>query len=317
MELSDAEFSLDYDGLDFKITLRVGVLLLGQLWKPPGDAPSFVMVFLHGLGAFITFKRDFFSVITANNGAVFACDHFGHGRSPGPRTSCTIEEIEEETIKVLELAHSVYPNVPIVLDGHSMCALATIFTALRSPDPCPALNLRSVIIEAPWLFQCPAQTIGLFEKCVVQLLEWIWPTFRLPKGANGITPDLDSRWSELVTATPMYIRSLTPRLFISAAKAQRFVQETINLWPPQLPLLFLQGGADGLADPIGNHNWITQFQSIAGHDVTYRQYPSGTHFLLKGPDLGSVIREILRSSAGLLCKLLMAIHMKSNRPTVV
>jgi acylglycerol lipase len=293
MDLADARFSLDYDGVDFTITLHDGVLLLGQLWRPDGHHPSYLFVFVHGLGAFITFKRDLFAVITGDNGAVFACDHFGHGRSPGSRTSCTIEEVEAETIKVLEFAHSIYPTIPIVLYGHSMGGLGAIFTILRSPDHLADLNLRSVIIEAPWLFQSPARPIRTFERYGVQFLGHVWPTFRIPKGANGITPDLDERWTKLVTATPMYIQSLTPRLFISSDRAQKFVQENCHLWPPRLPLLFMQGGADALADPVGNDKWIAQVQASPGNDVTYKQYTSATHFLLKGPDRGSVVREML------------------------
>jgi acylglycerol lipase len=293
MELADARFSLDYDGVDFTITSHDSLFLLGQLWRPEGDEPSYIFVLVHGLGAFITFKHDLFSVITSDNGVVFACDHFGHGRSPGARTSCTIEEIEDETLKVIDFAHSIYPGLPVVLYGHSMGGLAALFTVLRSADHITTINLRSVIIEAPWLFQPPARPIGTFEKSMVRLLGQIWPTFRIPKGANGITPDLDGRWTTLVAATPLYVQSLTPRLFVAADAAQQFVQENCHLWPPGLPLLFLQGGADTLADPIANARLIAHFQTIPGHDVTYREFESATHFLLKGPDRGAVIREIL------------------------
>jgi acylglycerol lipase len=293
MDLANGAYSLEYDGVDFTITLAEGVFLVGQLWRPPGNAPSHIFVYLHGLGAFITMKRDLFSIITATNAAVFACDHYGHGRSPGVRTACTVEEIEDETLKVLEFAHSMYPAVPMVLYGHSMGGLAGIFTVLRSPDHLSSLNLRSVIIEAPWLFPCPARPIGAFERVGVGILGTVWPTFRMPKGANSITPDLDPRWTELLRRSPLYVQSLTPRLFLSVDKAQKFVQENCRFWPSALPLLFLQGGKDALADPVGNEEWVRRFQEVPGHKVVYRLYPEATHFMLKGPDRPAILQEIL------------------------
>jgi acylglycerol lipase len=119
VELEDAHFDLAYDGEDFTVELRPGVDLLGQTWKPEG-VPRFVYCFCHGLGAFLTFKKDFFYLVLERQGVVFACDHLGHGRSPGTRTYLSLDELITEAVKVLQLAHERYPSLPVILHGHSM-----------------------------------------------------------------------------------------------------------------------------------------------------------------------------------------------------
>jgi acylglycerol lipase len=150
VDISDAKWDLDYDGEDFTIKLSTGEELLGQTWKPEGD-PKFIYLFMHGLGAFLTFKKDFFYVILENKGVVFGSDHLGHGRSPGPRVSCTADELADEVVQLCRLARERYPNLPIILHGHSMGGMAVIFTMLKRYEELRPLKITGVIAEAPWL----------------------------------------------------------------------------------------------------------------------------------------------------------------------
>lgn len=61
-------------------------------------------MFIHGLGGFLTLNKDFYPIITKHGCVVYACDHIGCGKSPGARTSCTVDEILEETIKIISLS---------------------------------------------------------------------------------------------------------------------------------------------------------------------------------------------------------------------
>jgi len=295
MELTDAEFSLAYDGVDFNVPFGPGVNLSGQEWRPPGRPPTFVVVFVHGLGAFITFKRDLFSVVTREGGAVFACDHYGHGRSPGARTSCTVEEIVEETMKVIEFAHSIYPTLPITLYGHSLGGLCAISTVFRHHATLKHARLRSVIIECPWIFQSQLRPIKSYQRIGLQILNLVRPTYPVDRGVNSITDDLDPRWATLIKGiqgTDAYPQTVTPRLLISVQTAQKFVQENAGLWPAELPLLVLQGEKDSAVDAKGNERWARQVVEAQSESrVVYRAWPEGAHFLLKGAARGEVLRQ--------------------------
>lgn len=291
MDVSEANFNIDYDGEDFTIDLN-GTNLLGHTWKPEGT-PRFVYIFVHGLGAFVTFKKDFFYIILEQGGVVFGCDHLGHGRSDGPRVSCTMDEIVEENVRVVNLAHEKYPDLPIVIHGHSMGGCATILTIMKRWEEIKG-KVTLAILEAPWISKCPQRELGRFERFGINLLHKIWPTKELPAGVALFSPDLHPGWVELCDKSPLYSHTLTPRLYLSVEEAHAFVRENIDRWPAELPLLFIQGANDALVDPQGNDEWIKALQAREGLDITYKLYDDVPHVPLKCPKRKEIIEDILK-----------------------
>ena len=291
MDVSEANFNLDYDGEDFTIDLN-GTKLLGQTWKPAGT-PRFVYIFVHGLGAFVTFKKDFFYIILEQGGVVFGCDHLGHGRSDGPRVSCTIDELVEENVRVINLAHEKYPDLPIILHGHSMGGCASIMTVFKRWDDIKG-KVSAVIAEAPWISKCPQRELGRFERVGINMLAKIWPTKQLPAGVDLFSPDLDQKWVKLCNESPLYSHTLTPRLYLSIEAAHAFIHQSHHLWPAELPLLFIHGGNDALVDPKDNDKWIKTVMERDGLDVTYKFYEDVPHVPLKCPRRKEIITDILK-----------------------
>jgi alpha-beta hydrolase superfamily lysophospholipase len=293
VELSEATFDIDYDGEDFTVKLSTGPELLGQTWRPEGD-PKFIYIFMHGLGAFVTFKKDFFRIILREQGVVFGSDHLGHGRSPGARVSCTPDELADEVVQVARLARERYPSLPILLHGHSMGGLAVIWSILTRCDDLRPLGLKAVIAEAPWLSKCPQRpTLKWYEKFGFAVLKRVWPTVKLTAGVPLFSDDLDPTWVALCKATPLYCYNITPRLYTSGMDAQDYVQGNPGAWPRDIPLLFLQGGKDPLVDAVDNGKWIEKVIARNEVDVTYKYYPDSSHVLLKCVNRGEVVRDIL------------------------
>ena len=290
MELSEANFNNDYDGEDFTLEVA-GTKLLGQMWRPEGS-PRFVYIFAHGLGAYVTFKKDFFYVILQQGGVVFGCDHIGHGRSAGARISCTMDEVVEENILEINLARERYPDLPIILHGHSMGGCASILTVLKRYDDIKD-KVAGVIAEAPWISKCPQRQLNGIERIGINILLKIWPTFRLSAGVDLFSPDLDQKWVKLCDESPYYSHKLTPRLYMSVEAAQQFIHENPQLWPKELPLLFLQGDQDRLVDPIDNDKWIKSVLEREGMEVTYKLYENCPHVMLKCPKRKEVITDML------------------------
>jgi acylglycerol lipase len=292
VELADAKFDIDYDGEDFTIDLNATTQLLGQTWRPSGD-PRFVYIFAHGLGAFITFKKDFFYVILERGGVVFACDHLGHGRSPGPRTVLLVDDLTTETVKVAQLAHERYPALPIILHGHSMGGLAVVATAVYKSSELNGLNVKGVIAEAPWLTPCPSRPVGRVEHALLSGMAWLLPNVAIPAGVPIFSDDLEPSWVKMCKETPLYSFTVSPKLALDAEKAQIYIRENPQVWPAELPLLCLQGGKDVLADPNLNYAWAQAVLNRGDTKVTAKLYPDAPHVLLKCPIRGEIARAIL------------------------
>lgn len=295
MELKDAVFSLDYDdGEDFTVTLDDGVALRGCIWKP-SSAPRFTYVFVHGLAACATFKKDFFPLILSRGGVVYACDHYGHGRSPGPRISGTVDRLVDETVRVIQRARSDHPTLPVVLHGHSMgglCAICTILTRYES-DLRGAVSC--VIAEAPWISPCPQRSLNAFEWYSFKLLSWVTPHVHFSTGVELYSAGMDQRFVDLCHARTdvMGGSEITPQLYMSVDERQGFVHAHPELWPAELPLLFLQGKADNLVDASRSDQWVRAVLAREGVRVTYRLYEDGEHVMLKTALRPAVAKEIL------------------------
>jgi alpha-beta hydrolase superfamily lysophospholipase len=178
----------------------------------------------------------------------------------------------------VSIARSHFPGVPIILYGHSLGGLAVVVLVLRQD-----LDVESVIVECPWLSQSPHRPIGTLHRWGASILNYIWPTLPISKGIGGITSDLDNRWTQLMFETPLYVQTVTPRLLVSVKFEQDFV-DAAN-WPNSMPLLFLQGGKDQMVDPSYNERWVPA-------NATFKSYPDGTHFLLKGCHRSEVLSAI-------------------------
>ena len=290
MNLEEAEFTIDYDGEPFSVNVS-GYDLVGQKWLPQ-TSPRYVYIFVHGLGCFSTWKRDFYPLVTGRGGVVYACDHVGCGRSPGARTSCTVDEIVEETAKIIDLARRENPGLPIALHGHSMGGLSVITLALKMADQI-AGEVKCIIAEAPWTSKCPQRQPGAIEHAGIRLLGWIMPRLLVPAGVELFTPDLDKRFVELVDKSPLYSHGLTARLYLNVEQCQQYVRENKLNWPRKIPLLFQQGTADNLVDPAENDEWIQPLLKLEDAKIVYKSYENGPHILLKCPLRPQVAKDIL------------------------
>ncbi|OHT14571.1 Clan SC, family S33, methylesterase-like serine peptidase [Tritrichomonas foetus] len=291
MELSEAKYDIEYDGEEFTVA---GLDLYGNIWKPE-NAPTFIYIFVHGLGAFTTFKKDFFYLILEKGGVVFGCDHLGHGKSPGSRTSCTVGEVIDEIVQIVQLAHSKYPELPIVVHGHSFGGLSAIMMMLTKYEEVKELkeNVKCAIAEAPWISKCPQRQLNSVERVGIKFLSWTFSKLRLGSGVDLFSPDLDKNWVELVSKSPLYSYDLTPRLYTLVEEAQEFCRQNVEKWPKDLPLLFCQGTDDALVDAKDNEKWINSLKEVEGVTADYKRYEKGSHVLLKCPHRPTVAKDML------------------------
>ena len=294
-EPTKPNYNDDYDGEDFTVTVS-GSELKGMKWKPEGQ-PKFIYIFVHGLGAYVTFKKDFFYDILKLGGVVYGTDHIGHGRSPGSRVSTTIDEIIEETEKTVLHAKEEYPTLPVLLHGHSMGGLSVLSLAIKDPK-FASDNVKAIIAEAPWISECPQRKLNIIERGGIRALNYVMPRIQISGGVDFFSDDLDNEWVELCKKNPLYEYNLTPRLYVSVMDWQAKVRADWKNWPTTVPLLFLQGLADPLVDAKQSEPWIQQLVDDKDIDATYKLYETGSHVMLKSnlrKEITDVITEFINT----------------------
>jgi acylglycerol lipase len=291
-ESSKVTCNLSYDGEDFTIPLLSReIVLRGCIWRPETAQPEFVVVCVHGLGGFLTIQHDFANVILQNGGVFMGCDHLGCGRSPGPRASCTVAEICEETELIIAKARELFPFLPIFLFARSLGALASIRLLVSEKDSL-SQTLRGVILESPWI-SSGRRNYALIDSFLLFLAAKFLPLslipyeYCLPRGFchESLTN---------ITNCPLFSPFLTPRLLKSAYDGMTFVRSRAQLWPKTLPILFLQGVNDGNLDSAEIIAWFQNVINSCGDGlVTVKIYNGLDGDLMHGADSDNVRMDIL------------------------
>jgi alpha-beta hydrolase superfamily lysophospholipase len=89
-------------------------------WDAVGE-PTRVVVIAHGYGEHSGRYEHVAQRLAADGAVVYAPDHHGHGRSDGEMGLVDdVESLANDVRKVIELARSDHPGLPVVLIGHSL-----------------------------------------------------------------------------------------------------------------------------------------------------------------------------------------------------
>ena len=167
--------------------------------------PHFVLLYIHGRNDYF-FQRKLAEDIAGCGGAFYALDLRRYGRSlrPGQRMGfvSNLSLYDEDIAEALDLIREDYPDLPLVLMGHSTGGLLATLWANRHPGA-----LDGLILNSAWL---EMQTMASMRSAVAPILERIAsrnPMWAVP-GGDG--PDhygrslregrnaLDAAWLEAI-----------------------------------------------------------------------------------------------------------------------
>ncbi|MDP9165952.1 MAG: lysophospholipase [Actinomycetota bacterium] len=102
-------------------------------WAAP--EPHAAVIFLHGFGEHTGLYHRYGFALNAAGIDLWAVDQFGHGLTPGERGDfTTLEASIALADRLAELASAESPGIPLVGQGHSFGAVATLFRLLANPD---------------------------------------------------------------------------------------------------------------------------------------------------------------------------------------
>ena len=164
--------------------------------------PRFVLLYIHGRNDYF-FQRELAEDIAGCGGAFYALDLRRYGRSlrPGQRMGfvSNLSLYDEDISEALDLIREDYPDLPLVLMGHSTGGLLATLWANRHPGA-----LDGLILNSAWL---EMQTMASMRSAVAPILERIAsrnPMWAVP-GGDG--PDhygrsLREGWNALDASLP-------------------------------------------------------------------------------------------------------------------
>lgn len=249
-------------------------------WLPAG-APKAVVLLAHGYAEHAGRYAHVAKRLTDAGYAIYAVDHWGHGRSDGeggfvPRFSAFLDGMSE----LLALVEANHPGTPRLLLGHSMGGLiATLFLIERQPAFVAAALSGPAIV--------PAEPPSRFTVWISRFLSRFFPRLGvLSLDAGGVSRD-----PEVVAAyraDPLvYGGKIGARLgkeFMDAMAAAQAGAPLITL-----PILLQHGEKDSLASVAGSQYL---FDHVGSTDKSLKIYPGLFHEIYNEPEQDAVLDDL-------------------------
>ncbi|HEY3631263.1 MAG TPA: lysophospholipase [Jatrophihabitantaceae bacterium] len=212
---------------------------------------------------------------------VYAVDHPGHGRSPGPRGNIGSMASTVAGVDALaRLAAGRHPGVPAFVFGHSLGGLIALQYITGTP-----IELRGAIVSAPALDTSDSNAVTRALSPVLSRIAPNLGVLQLDLTAISRDPDVvrDYRTDPLNYTGKVRARTGTEILQTVLAMQPR-------LEALKLPLLLIHGSADRLV-PVTTTEFVQQH--AGSDDVTVKIYEGGYHESHNEPNKDAVLTDIV------------------------
>ena len=211
-----------------------------QYWAPE-DLAKGVICLVHGIGEHSSRYGHVAEKLVANKYAMLTSDLRGCGKSQGKRGHIPSYDALLEDIELLiEAAARLFPNLPVVLYGHSLGGSLVLYYDMHRKN-----KLLGLICTSPWLRlvdEMPGLVVGL-----IRFLYWIIPGFVISSGLDPKKVSRDEFVVEKYKSDPLIHDKTSFRVFIQFTDAAKYIQE--NPGKLNLPVLLMHGGDDLITDP--------------------------------------------------------------------
>ncbi|MBL7473355.1 alpha/beta hydrolase [Robertkochia sediminum] len=253
--------------------------LVGKYWTP--EHPKAVVVLVHGMGEHSDrYTSSIIPEFLATRIAVYATDHFGHGRSEGKRGHCPgYEAVLDSIDQTLNLVREAHQDLPVFMYGHSMGGNAVLGYAMKRKP-----NLAGVISTSPFLkmaFAPPAWKLTMGK-----LMRSVLPSVTLP---SGLDPEHISRDPEEVRKyieDPFNHDKVSPNFVFPFLEAALWMQAHGE--EMQLPVFLCHGTGDLITSYRATEELAQELQ-----DVDLELFPGGYHELHNDLDKEKLFTVVL------------------------
>jgi acylglycerol lipase len=250
-----------------------------RTWVPEGT-PDGVLIISHGFAEHGGRYAAVAQRMLGQGIAVVAPDHRGHGLSGGKRTSVVrFADYSDDLGTVITRSRDRWPARHLVLLGHSMGGLIALDYAIR-----PGTALDGLVVSAP--AACPGD-VSKAKLAVGRVLSVVAPNagvLRLPLNRISRDPAVVDAYNNdpLVFRTP-----IRARLGAEMLGAMDRVEAALPAM--RMPLLVMQGTADGLVDPgCGPH----VYERAGSPDKTLKMYEGLWHEIFNEPERDRVLADL-------------------------
>jgi alpha-beta hydrolase superfamily lysophospholipase len=238
-------------------------------WKP--EQPSFVICLVHGLGEHINRYDHFARYFNHKNGVVIGYDQRGHGRSGGSRGHIPSYQASlDDVSKLLVQAETKYPNLPVILYGHSMGgALVMNYTLERHP------SIVGLVASGPWIqlgFKASAIKVGL-----AKIADRLTPGLTQPSGLDPSQISSDPAEVKKYKEDSLIHDRISVRAANSYMQAGQQLEDYTGAFP--MPLLLMHGAEDRVTSCDASQ----RFAERASGPVTFKAWPGMLHEIHNEP----------------------------------
>lgn len=259
-------------------TAQDGATVYWQEWLPDSD-PRAAMVLIHGLGEHSGRWDHWAKKFTDEGIAVFSMDNRGHGKTPGTRGDMRMPDAVADVGELIAEARNRYPDVPIVIYGHSLGGLITMtYTVQNHPD------VAAQVASAPALdSELRDQKIKF---TMANLLGGIAPGIVIPTGLDSAGVSRDPAVVEAYDNDPLVHDKGSVGLAKQTFEAMDNIMEQTSF---PVPLLIIHGTDDRLTVPEASKRFVDQSTG----DITLIEYDGMYHEPHNEPEQDDVFNDVM------------------------
>lgn len=239
-----------------------------------------VLIIVHGIGEHIGRYDHVASFFMEHGYAVTGIDHYGHGKTDGPRGASKGFEFMFDYLQEFLLHVKTQFNKPIVMYGHSMGGgVLTGFLLKRQP------TLSAAVISAPALII--GTRPGPLLKGILKIMTKIAPDIRIPQGLDINKISHDKTAVEKFRIDPLRHGKLSLRL------ANDMIQN--GVWCLQhadmlkVRTLLIHGNSDEFTAVEGSRQFTA---SAPAKLLTYKEWDNLYHEMHNEPESKEVLNYI-------------------------
>lgn len=216
---------------------------------------------------------------------VLGFDLPGLGQSPGRRGHVdSFEDYLQAVDHVITRAADLYPELPIVLYGHSMGGLITV-RWLQTRSGLHKQLLRGVILTSPCLDLSMKVPSALHRVAV--MLERVWPTM---SQSSGIPAKHVSRDADVVAkyvTDPLMVPKVTVKWYMELYRNMEEARG--NAVSFSIPTLILQAGDDRIVSSAATRDFAV---SLVAPDKEFHELPGLYHEVHNEPEREDVLNTM-------------------------
>jgi alpha-beta hydrolase superfamily lysophospholipase len=252
-----------------------------------GDGARAVVLMVHGLGEHAGRYDHVATALCSWGFEVHAYDQRGHGESGGKQgTLPSAMALLDDLAEVVDDTRRQYPDLPLILLGHSLGGLVASRFVSLAIRPVNALVLSS-----------PAMDAGLstFQKLLLQVMPLIAPNLCVSNGLDAHFLSHDPQVVQAYLSDRLVHNKISPRLGKFIATAGLATVVAAAKW--RIPTLLMYAGADKLVNPAGSAQFAklaTTSKAVKPGTVTAKRFDGYYHELFNELQPAPVF-ELLKS----------------------